>query len=205
MRASFLIPALFMAGGLVVASPCAAQVRITAMTPGGLLAWENPVTNCVHEVQRAEKPSGPWESFGFFTNRNWAILTNLPPGQTGSLFLRVAWVGGTRWEYRGYDRGGELVATGRVYMAFDKVPAVRGSWVMEAQGANRSHHAIGEGLLTGQLVNSELHLDFNPGMVDNNFLTQGPFAAGTEIYAGAWSFSGFAVLDYGTFRAEKMP
>jgi hypothetical protein len=46
-----------MAVGLV-ASDCLAQVRITGLSWEGMLSWENPVSNVVHEVQWAETPGG---------------------------------------------------------------------------------------------------------------------------------------------------
>lgn len=192
--------------GLAGMASALAQVRITDLSPGGILSWENPVTNVVHEVQRAGNPAGPWETVGLVTNQNWFQLTNSPGTDIGAQFLRVSWAGGTAWVYEGYDGRGGLLATGQVYLIFDKAPAVRGSWVMEAVGPIRSRHAIGRGLLTGMVYsNVHLNLDFNPGYVDNNFVTSGVFKSGTNIYSGEWSFSGFAVFDRGSFRAEKMP
>ena len=188
----------------LVASDCLAQVRITGLSWEGMLSWENPVSNVVHEVQWAETPGGPWEGLGLVTNRNWFQLTNSPSSGAGVGFVRVSWVGATAWAYEGYDEMGGLLATGQFYLAFEKAPAVRGSWVMEAVGPIRSRHAIGKGLLTGMVFSdAHLNLDFNPGFVDNNFVTGGPFRLGTNVYAGEWSFSGFAVLDRGPFRAVK--
>jgi hypothetical protein len=142
---------------------------------------------------------------GFTTNQNWFQLTNPPSANSNSLFLRVAWVGATKWDYTGFDKIGGLLARGTLYLAFSNNTMVKGSWVMEPMGPVRSRHALGTGLLIGTMSDSRMHLDFNPGFNDNNFTLEGPFPAGTNIFAGGWTFAGFAVLDSGTFKAMKLP
>jgi len=194
-----------LSGWIVAAIPSPAQVHITGLTPGGLLSWENPVTNSIHQVQQAATPMGPWQALALVTNQNWLQLTNPPSARTNSRFLRVAWAGATMWSYSGYDKLGSLLAQGTVYLAPSEQTMVRGSWALEPVGPVRSRHALGTGLVTGTMANSRMHLDFNPGFYDNNFTLEWVFPAGTNIYAGGWTYAGFAVLDSGTFKGLKLP
>lgn len=105
------------------------------------------------------------------------------------------------YQYVGYDEGGAKVVEGRLSLTSIDGDRLKGTWELKQIGEpKRIGPQVGTGDLIGTVRGTEVLLDLNPNMNDNNVNLHGKVEG--KRYKGAWTFNGFAgTLSRGTFEA----
>jgi hypothetical protein len=107
------------------------------------------------------------------------------------------------YQYTGYDEGGAKVVEGRLSLTSLDADRLKGTWELKQVGEpKRIGPQVGAGDLVGTVSGTEVLVDLNPNMNDNNVNLRGKVEG--KRYKGTWSFNGFAgTLSRGTFEATK--
>jgi hypothetical protein len=107
------------------------------------------------------------------------------------------------YQYVGYDEDGGKVVEGRLSLTSLDGDRLKGSWELKQVGEpKRIGPQVGTGELVGIVRGTEVLIDLNPNMNDNNVNLQGKVEG--RRYKGAWSYSGFAGnISSGTFEASR--
>jgi hypothetical protein len=129
--------------------------------------------------------------------------------QVCSLLLCVCCFGAdqikTTYHYKGFDTNGALVVEGVLSLSINNTNRVEGEWKLhevKPEKIKNLGNQIGSGKLAGQINESKINLDLNPGWADNNVLLNGEVTT-TNIF-GTWGFYGFAgEIVGGKFEAVK--
>jgi|SRR5918911_4303054 hypothetical protein len=119
---------------------------------------------------------------------------NAPPPKTFPL---------GEYQYVGYDEGGAKVVEGRLSLTSLDGDRLKGNWELKQVGEpKRIGPQVGSGELVGTVRGTEVLIDLNPNMNDNNVNLSGKVEG--KRYTGTWSYSGFAGrISAGTFEATK--
>ena len=107
------------------------------------------------------------------------------------------------FEYQGFDTSGTQVISGWLKIDFTDSNLLRGTWNLSKIGDPPNiGHQVGEGRLEGSVEDSELWINLNPGVVDDNVYLVGELE-GNEI-EGNWHYSTFVgAINGGPFKAIK--
>ena len=105
------------------------------------------------------------------------------------------------YQYTGYDESGAKIVEGRLSLTSRDGDQLKGSWELKQIGEpRRIGPQIGSGDLIGSVNGTEVNLDLNPNMNDNNVNLRGHVEG--KRYTGTWSFNGFAGrISSGRFEA----
>lgn len=105
------------------------------------------------------------------------------------------------YQYTGYDEGGAKVVEGRLSIISRNGDELKGTWELKQIGElSRIGPQVGSGGLVGSVHDTEVALNLNPNMNDDNVNLRGKVEG--KRYKGTWSYSGFAgVISSGTFEA----
>jgi len=105
------------------------------------------------------------------------------------------------YQYAGYDEGGAKIVEGRLSLTSLDGDRLKGTWELKQIGEpKRIGPQVGTGELIGTVRGTEVLVDLNPNMNDNNVNLRGKVEG--KRYKGTWSFVGFAgTLSAGTFEA----
>ncbi|HEY0377357.1 MAG TPA: hypothetical protein VGC87_10400 [Pyrinomonadaceae bacterium] len=105
------------------------------------------------------------------------------------------------YQYTGYGEGGAKIVEGRLSITSREGDQLKGSWELKQVGEpERIGPQVGSGELIGSVQGSEVNLDLNPNMNDNNVNLRGQVEG--KRYTGTWSFNGFAGrISSGRFEA----
>lgn len=105
------------------------------------------------------------------------------------------------YQYTGYDDGGVKIVEGRLSLTSRDGDQVKGTWELKQVGElHRIGPQVGSGDLIGGISGSEVSLELNPNMNDNNVSLRGKVEG--KRYKGTWRYSGFTgVISSGTFEA----
>lgn len=106
------------------------------------------------------------------------------------------------YQYTGYGEGGVKVVEGRLSLTSLDGDRLKGTWELKQVGQPKMiGPQVGSGDLVGTVRGTEVLVDLNPNMNDNNVNLRGKVEG--KRYKGTWSYSGFAgVLSSGTFEAS---
>jgi hypothetical protein len=106
------------------------------------------------------------------------------------------------YQYTGYDESGAKIVEGRVSLTSRDGDQLKGSWELKQIGEpKRIGPQVGSGDLIGSVNGTEVNLDLNPNMNDNNVNLRGHVEG--KRYTGTWSFNGFAGrINSGRFEAS---
>ncbi|HKQ54164.1 MAG TPA: hypothetical protein VJT74_17435 [Pyrinomonadaceae bacterium] len=106
------------------------------------------------------------------------------------------------YQYVGYDEGGTKVVEGRLSLTSLDGDRLKGTWELKQVGeAKRIGPQVGTGDLVGTVNGTEVLVDLNPNMNDNNVNLRGKVEG--KRYKGTWNYSGFAgSISKGTFEAS---
>lgn len=107
------------------------------------------------------------------------------------------------YQYTGYDEGGAKVVEGRLSLTALDGDKLKGSWELKQIGEpKRIGPQVGSGDLLGTVSGTEVLIDLNPNMNDNNVNLRGTVEG--KRYKGSWNYSGFAgSISKGTFEATR--
>jgi hypothetical protein len=95
------------------------------------------------------------------------------------------------YQYTGYDEGGVKIVEGRLSLTSRDGDQLKGTWELkQVGGPERIGPQVGSGDLIGSVQGSEVAVDLNPNMNDNNVNLRGKVEG--KRYTGTWSFNGFA-------------
>ncbi|HWT02624.1 MAG TPA: hypothetical protein VN256_20405 [Pyrinomonadaceae bacterium] len=105
------------------------------------------------------------------------------------------------YQYTGYDEGGAKVVEGRLSITSRKGDELKGTWELKQTGGpQRIGPQVGSGDLVGSVHGTEVALNLNPNINDDNVNLRGKVEG--KSYKGTWSYSGFAgVISSGRFEA----
>jgi len=107
--------------------------------------------------------------------------------------------------YKGFDTNGILVVKGILNLSIGNSNRVQGNWnlqVVKLRPTRKLGPQIGSGKLAGEIHDSKISLNLNPGWFDNNVRLNGQVTA-TNI-SGEWGYYGFAgKIVGGKFEAAK--
>jgi hypothetical protein len=105
------------------------------------------------------------------------------------------------YQYTGYDESGAKIVEGRLSLTSRDGDQLKGTWELKQTGeSKRIGPQVGSGDLIGSVQGSEVALDLNPNMNDNNVNLRGKVEG--KRYTGTWSFNGFAGrISSGRFEA----
>jgi hypothetical protein len=111
----------------------------------------------------------------------------------------------TTYLYKGFDTNGTLIIQGVLNLSINATNRVQGDWKLDEIQPVKGRKLgpqIGSGKLAGQITESKINLDLNPGWGDNNVLLTGQVTT-TNIF-GTWGYYGFAgKIIGGKFEAVK--
>ena len=111
----------------------------------------------------------------------------------------------TTYRYKGFDTNGTLVVEGVLSLSINNTNRVEGDWKLhEVKPENTKNlgSQIGSGKLAGQINESKINLDLNPGQADDNVLLSGEVT--TTNISGTWGYYGYAgKIVGGKFEAVK--
>ena len=108
------------------------------------------------------------------------------------------------YKYTGYNSSGSKIISGFLTIVQDTSTVITGDWQFTPIGnCNEVGPQLGSGNFIGGLDSlNTLHINLNPGMVDNNVFLIGNFEY--NHYVGTWSYTGFpGIINQGTFEAHK--
>lgn len=107
------------------------------------------------------------------------------------------------YAYSAFDGEGRAIIEGWFTMEFSDTGTVSGKWHFEALTDRQDiGHQAGDGQLRGALVDTILHVNLNPGWIDNNVILHGTLEDGT--YRGTWDWVTYAgVTNHGQFEAVR--
>ena len=107
------------------------------------------------------------------------------------------------YQYTGYGEDGGKVVEGRLSLTALDGDRLKGTWELKQVGQpGRIGPQTGSGDLVGTVSGTEVLVDLNPNMNDNNVNLRGKVEG--KRYKGTWSYSGFAgVITSGTFEASR--
>jgi hypothetical protein len=105
------------------------------------------------------------------------------------------------YQYVGYDDGGVKIVEGRLSLTSRDGDQLKGTWELKQIGElGRIGPQVGSGDLAGGVQGSEVYLNLNPNMADDNVTLRGKVEG--KRYKGTWSYSGFTGrISSGTFEA----
>ena len=197
---------------LLALTSLVAQVGITSFDRHGELTWTNAVSNATYRVEWAGSAAGPWNTFDALTNLTLLSATINTVTATVPTFYRVVWTdappyAGT-YEYRGYDEEGNLVVTGRLWLAGSTGSGRVTGWkelYRVGISTNPVGPQLGTGTLAGGFSDSSVRMDIilNPEIYDNNVSLYGRLIGNT--YKGSWEWvTVLSPLVRGTFTAVKL-
>lgn len=107
------------------------------------------------------------------------------------------------YTYKAYTSAGILAVVGALTLARIDSTMIAGTWVLEGVSSIDSvGPQLGTGRLAGELTESKLSLDLNPGWRDNNVVLIGSIER--EKIVGTWTWITFAgPRTKGSFEAVK--
>jgi len=105
------------------------------------------------------------------------------------------------YQYTGYDEGGAKIVEGRLSLSSRDGDQLKGSWELKQVGEPaRIGPQVGSGDLVGTVSGTEVSLELNPNMNDNNVSLRGKVEG--KRYTGTWSYDGFVGrISSGRFEA----
>ena len=105
------------------------------------------------------------------------------------------------YSYTGFDVNGAVVVRGWLTLDLRDPAHVTGSWHLDPVGSPANiGPQTGDGQLVGQLADSTLGVNLNPGTADSNVFLSGDLDR--NAFRGRWTYSGFVgVINRGTFEA----
>jgi hypothetical protein len=111
----------------------------------------------------------------------------------------------TTYLYKGFDTNGTLVVEGVLNFKHTNTNRVEGDWKLHEVKPKKIKTLgpqLGSGKLVGQMDESKIDLNLNPGWFDNNVRLNGRVTA-TNL-SGEWGYYGFAgKMIGGKFEAVK--
>jgi hypothetical protein len=107
------------------------------------------------------------------------------------------------YDYRGFDAKGSLVVAGTMSMTATDTTSVSGTWAFEGVSlVDKIGPQVGSGRLVGNIQQTTISINLNPGWADNNVLLFGTI--GSRRITGRWTWVTFAgPTTEGTFEAIK--
>ncbi len=117
---------------------------------------------------------------------------NTPPARTFPL---------GDYQYTGYDEGGSKIVEGRLSLTSLDGEQFKGTWELKQVGEPKNiGPQVGTGDLVGTVHGTEVRIELNPNMNDNNVSLSGKVEG--KRYQGTWNYSGFAGrISSGAFEA----
>jgi hypothetical protein len=105
------------------------------------------------------------------------------------------------YDYRGFDAKGSLVVAGTMSMTATDTTSVSGTWAFEGVSlVDKIGPQVGSGRLVGNIQQTTISINLNPGWADNNVLLLGTI--GSRRITGRWTWVTFAgPTTEGTFEA----
>ncbi len=107
------------------------------------------------------------------------------------------------YNYDAYDSTGVHIVTGWFWITEQDSSAIAGEWeFFKVENLENIGPQIGSGHFIGYQKSTEIQLELNPDMADNNVSLYGTFT-GTTIN-GEWQCTGFpGLINEGSFHAKK--